>query len=651
MSVLRAIPQPGTVPQPGTFGTSSTLMGGGYGTQPQGPPGPRAFKLTFRAEDLEAKDGTRIKMFGATSDPFVIVKNSSGRICGKSSVIMRNLNPSWPPFELDVLQCGGMDSPVTFEVMDWDSDGVNESIGIVRVTLREMTTNLNTPRQVINYAKRGRAFYTHSGRLILTGAEPINVALADSKAFTFVFEAQGLSIKDISGSSDPFFEIHKAGTIGTGAKVLLYRSKHVMRNLNPRWDPLEFDPRQCGGVDGQLIISVIDWDSSGAHDMIGSTTVALRELLIPGSRFPLIDSSISRPGYRNSGILCITEAKPSTTVPVDISLAVEFIVQAGGAKLASRDVFSKSDPFLVVYKGNTSSKLYASEEYMNNPNPTFREFRLNMGQVGTIDTPLTWQFWDWDGNGRHDLIGECIVSLRELSFWRNEPQWRIRDPTRAHLPGYHNSGFLVISKFEPVYPGGLSSPPSFGSYPPTYTGYPPPGPGGYPPGPPGPGGYPPPPGPGGYPPGPPGPPGTGGYPPPPGPGGYLSNSGTFRPPGNGAPPPGYPPYNTPAFPGYPPPPGAYPPYPPYPGQPGQPPPNQPGQPPPPPQGVYPPPGYPPYGGYPPPGAYPPPPQPQGYPPYGGYPPPPPQGPYTGYPPPPQQQHPPLSSSTTGGPTW
>jgi hypothetical protein len=61
-------------------------------------------------------------------DPFLLIK---GRPYGAPSVtpiyksewIKDNLNPEFKPFKLDVNQCGGFDSPLTVEILDYDTNG------------------------------------------------------------------------------------------------------------------------------------------------------------------------------------------------------------------------------------------------------------------------------------------------------------------------------------------------------------------------------------------------------------------------------------------------------------------------------------------------------------------------------------------------
>lgn len=41
----------------------------------------------------------------------------------RSEVVLKNLNPQWKEWQLDLAEIGGLDTPFTVEVYDWDKDG------------------------------------------------------------------------------------------------------------------------------------------------------------------------------------------------------------------------------------------------------------------------------------------------------------------------------------------------------------------------------------------------------------------------------------------------------------------------------------------------------------------------------------------------
>jgi hypothetical protein len=53
--------------------------------------------------------------------------------------VMKDLNPKWKPFEINLEDVGGMDGLFTVECYDWDADGSHDLIGIVTTTFRQFT--------------------------------------------------------------------------------------------------------------------------------------------------------------------------------------------------------------------------------------------------------------------------------------------------------------------------------------------------------------------------------------------------------------------------------------------------------------------------------------------------------------------------------
>ncbi|KAJ3043826.1 Copine-5 [Rhizophlyctis rosea] len=95
----------------------------------------------------------------------------------------------------------------------------------------------------------------------------------------FRFSAKNLDKKDLFGKSDPYFNINRI--LDDGSKILVYRSKHVLKTLNPDWEVAQINlSTLCNGhVDRPLSIDVFDWDANSDHDLIGSFYTTVNELL------------------------------------------------------------------------------------------------------------------------------------------------------------------------------------------------------------------------------------------------------------------------------------------------------------------------------------------------------------------------------------
>ena len=94
-------------------------------------------RMQLRAEKLDKKD------FFGKSDPFFVLSKAAGQkfsVVKRSEVIMKNLSPTWAPFEISAkLLCNGDHTrPLKFDVYDWDSDGTHDYIGSFTTTLEKL---------------------------------------------------------------------------------------------------------------------------------------------------------------------------------------------------------------------------------------------------------------------------------------------------------------------------------------------------------------------------------------------------------------------------------------------------------------------------------------------------------------------------------
>ncbi|XP_077382257.1 copine-4 isoform X2 [Festucalex cinctus] len=88
-------------------------------------------------------------------------------------------------------------------------------------------------------------------------------------------------------------------------------------------------------------------------------------------------------------------------------------------KLDDKDFFSKSDPFLEIYRLNEDATLqlvYRTETVMNNLNPVWKTFKVSLNSLcnGDHERKLQCTVWDWDSNGKHDYIGEFEATFQEM---------------------------------------------------------------------------------------------------------------------------------------------------------------------------------------------------------------------------------------------
>ncbi|XP_077842999.1 copine-7 isoform X3 [Macaca mulatta] len=137
-------------------------------------------------------------------------------------------------------------------------------------------------------------------------------------------------------------------------------------------------------------------------------------------------------------------------------------------KLDDKDLFSKSDPFLELFRVNDDQGLqlvYRTEVVKNNLNPVWEPFKVSLSSLCSCEEtrPLKCLVWDYDSRGKHDFIGEFTTTFEEMQkVFREgqvrgpfrEGQWDCVNPKyKQKRRSYKNSGAVVLAdlKFHRVY--------------------------------------------------------------------------------------------------------------------------------------------------------------------------------------------------------
>ncbi|XP_047455693.1 copine-4 [Mugil cephalus] len=123
-------------------------------------------------------------------------------------------------------------------------------------------------------------------------------------------------------------------------------------------------------------------------------------------------------------------------------------------KLDDKDFFSKSDPFLEIYRVNddaTMQLVYRTETVMNNLNPVWKTFKVSLNSLcsGDHERKLQCTVWDWDSNGKHDYIGEFEASFKEMrgAIDGRQVQWPCINPKyKVKKKNYKNSGIVILNQ-------------------------------------------------------------------------------------------------------------------------------------------------------------------------------------------------------------
>lgn len=197
-----------------------------------------------------------------TSDPYAVVTLLAGsdderaQIIGRTEVVKNELSPSWTTTFV-VRHCFGKDTRINVGIFDEvrKSKG-NKSMGSAQFEIGEILGSKGNVR-----AKRLKP----GGTLFVRVARASDLDLG-----TFHLALQGQKLKNMDGmfgKSDPFFvvETFAKGAHGGRQWLPVYRSEHVMNNLNPAWKECDIPVEKlCSGDKEQPIqISVYDWEKVG----------------------------------------------------------------------------------------------------------------------------------------------------------------------------------------------------------------------------------------------------------------------------------------------------------------------------------------------------------------------------------------------------
>lgn len=230
--------------------------------------------------------------------------------------------------------------------------------------------------------------------------------------------AQKLRDMDILSKSDPMAVLYLKKRNGTLEEI--GRTEIVTNSLDPCWtktipiayqfemvQPLVFHVYDIDTNYHKLPVKAINLPD---QDFVGEANCALSEIVTKR------DCSFTmklhdRNGHdRNFGKLTVHAEEA-----VSIRNAIELLFRC--TRLDNKDFFSKSDPFLKISRIAESGQalpICSTEVVMNNLNPTWKPITLTTQQFGGKENPLIIECFDYESNGKHELIGKVQKSMVDL---------------------------------------------------------------------------------------------------------------------------------------------------------------------------------------------------------------------------------------------
>jgi Ca2+-dependent lipid-binding protein len=268
-------------------------------------------ELYLEAHNLPSFDVT------SKTDAFVVLEmkapNGSWMPIGKSEVVMNSNSPKFTTqFQLEYRF--EENQPIRAVVWDYDELTAHDYIAEVETTIGKIMGSRGSTLNAQLVRRQGRplsAARTSQMSLVFRASEIKN---ASNDRVRVQLKAANLAAKDsgffgIGASSDPYFVISRI--MGDGSKLKVYESPRLDKNLNPTWPMFEASIQSLCNNDlsAPLAVDVWDWDAHSSHDLIGSTTLTLQQLLDApktSHQWPLIkDKHKSKSGYTNSGLLMV----------------------------------------------------------------------------------------------------------------------------------------------------------------------------------------------------------------------------------------------------------------------------------------------------------------------------------------------------------
>jgi hypothetical protein len=262
-----------------------------------------------------------------------------------------------------------------------------------------------------------------------------------STPLSLSFSCTDLVNLDHMSLSDPQVWLFAVGS--NGVEALHGKTEKVKNSLSPTFaTPINVDYRFEEVQTFRICVVDVDHNAGSLReqDLIGETNVTLAKLVAsPGGKFTAELHTTKTRAVRGK-VTVVCEELGSLNAEIDIVFAAQ--------GLDKKDLFGKSDPYLVISKireDNSFIKVKQTEVVKSTLSPVWNKFTISAGVLcaGDLDRTIKVQCFDWDANSEHDLIGAATLTVRDL---RAGATFALVNPSKAQKKGksYKDSGTLLV---------------------------------------------------------------------------------------------------------------------------------------------------------------------------------------------------------------
>ncbi|XP_026538848.1 copine-6 [Notechis scutatus] len=203
------------------------------------------------------------------------------------------------------------------------------------------------------------------------------------------------------------------------------------------------------------------FDADGESD----SDLACESEMLMGTTECSLGQIVSQTKVTKELVLPSGEILENSTITIEaeeVSRTNKFVqLEFSGQELDDKDFFSKSDPFLEIYKvtaGESENLVWRTEVVKNNLSPQWQPFRISLQSLCSCDPerPIRCVVYDHDSSGKHDYIGEFSTNFQEMlqASSGEEVKWDcINQKYQEKKKNYKNSGYIVLTqcKMEKVH--------------------------------------------------------------------------------------------------------------------------------------------------------------------------------------------------------